>query len=153
MNRGRTSGAIRAASANLKISDECQDADGRSGWVLKADWKIKTLFGSSEDSGEVCVAKYFFTYEFRAKVRADGGYQHPKFKVTHNGFDGRCDDVTISDIQADMPLDDAELNASICDGIPVIHAETLDLSGKYHGSRIKLGLDYGARARRGFWPF
>jgi hypothetical protein len=153
MARDRTSRVISQASANLEITQECQDQDGKEGWVLHAKWKIKTLVGSSDDSGDVCVGKVYFTQGFREKVRAEGGYQHPKFKLTHDGYDGRCDDVTISDIQAEMPLEDAKLKARVCDGIPVIHAETLDLSGKYRGSTVKLGLDYGGKADKGFWPF
>jgi hypothetical protein len=140
MNRGRTSKIIKDSSANLTMAGECQDEEGEDGWVLEYRWKVKTLLKNFKGDGSECVGKFYFTDEFRETLRAEGSYKHPKAKITHNGYDGRCDDVTFTEIES--LADTAKIKARLCDGVPAIRAKAFDIKGRLDGAAAKLGMDW-----------
>lgn len=134
----RTSRVISEASGYAKVTEETS-----TDFLMELDYRVKALGSTYEDTLGFTVPKRFFTDAFKAELRAQGSMQLPDFLITHRGYDGSCDDVTISDIQQDTsPLEDVEIDARICPGIPVIGADTFDLRAKTRGQRIKLGLNY-----------
>jgi hypothetical protein len=116
----------------------------------------------------------YFTDQFMADLRANGSFEGPTFKVQHLGYadaanmDGgrypNCDKIRIYDIQQEASLeivriakallivnpaeadgiDDLVIVGHIFQGVPVLGAVKLDVSGKYSGMNVKAGADFDA---------
>lgn len=135
---GRTSAVISEASGYAKVNGETE-----TGVQISIDYRVKALGSVYEDSMVFEAPHAFFTTKFKEELRRDGFKQTPDFKIVHKGFDGTCDDVQITDIQADTsPLSDVIIDSHICPDVPVIGAKTLDMKATTRGQRIKLGLNY-----------
>lgn len=137
MNRGRTSSLVRDASAKATIMHATE-----IGWLVRLDYRVRIPLRTEDGAIEKDIEREFFTEAYREELRRDGVKQHREFKVTHRGYDGRCDDVTISDMADTDPVDDLTIDAHICPGVPVLGAETLDMKGRYAGQNVRLGLDW-----------
>jgi hypothetical protein len=135
---------------------------------------VLQFIGRRQGNETMAVPAAYFTPEFMTELRRTGQYQTPQFKVRHRGYaharnmDGNvysnCDKIEIYDIQqaspaadlarqllrtdAGMPefaeIEDLVILAHVKEGMPVLGAVKLDVSGVYEGVRVKAGADYEA---------
>lgn len=138
-NDDRTSNVISDASGYARIDGETETA-----YQVHLEYKVRALMRTHRDELKVDVEKVFFTEQYKQELRAEGTKQHDDFKVTHRGFDGTCDDITISDIEGigTGEFEDVSVDAHVCPGVPVMGAQRFDLKGKVRGRRVTIGLDY-----------
>jgi hypothetical protein len=154
----RTSSMILDGTMTSVVNGASGDG---TGYVVQLDYRMKLrLLGTKSGSKSMAVDTAFFTPEFLVQLRNQGSYVGAHFKVQWLGYedattsDGRfyqaCDKVRIYDIDTAAPfsfgddIDDMQIKADIYYGVPVLGAVKLDVSGKYAGQNVKMGVDYRA---------
>jgi len=111
-NSARTSSMIKSGTMQTKVTKELPDAaDGPAFEVaLSYDFDVQFV-GHQQGTELVDVADEFFTEEFLQKLRTDGAYESPEFKIKHQGYadarnlDGKfyphCDKLLFYDVKTD----------------------------------------------------
>jgi hypothetical protein len=166
----RTTSYIRSGTLYSVVeSFNAGDAENEPSYSTRIDYDFNIQWiGRRQGTSYIDVPQEYFTEEFKEELRTTGYYESDKFKVEHLGYadgsnmDGafypNCDVIRIYDIQdvkqADFitalmaprlmseEIENLEIVAHIADGMPVLGAVKIDMSGDYQGMPVKAGGDY-----------
>jgi hypothetical protein len=161
-DRDRTSYMIKSGESDVVV--ESHD-DAKGGYIVKVNYEVvirprRTKAGSIK----LLVPDVVFTRGFYNDLEDRGSMEMGQFTMEHlgiidavdaNGTEyGNCHQVRIYDIDQDaipqtiaenmgiaVEITDLELNAKICEDLPVIGAVQLDVKGRVMGMTQKIGFD------------
>ena len=111
-NSARTSSMIKSGTMETKVTKAIPDAAEGPSYETAISYDFDIQFvGRQKGTELVAVEEEFFTEEFLQKLRTDGAYEGPDFKIKHEGYadarnlDGkfypRCDKLLFYDIKTD----------------------------------------------------
>ncbi len=108
----RTSSMVKSAVAEVTVASFVNTPEeGSPHYVMKADYEADIrLYGRHSGTELIDVPDYYFTPEFIEKIRQDGTYEAPDFKVKHLGYENAtngnrsyqdCDHLYFYDIKTE----------------------------------------------------
>jgi hypothetical protein len=123
-NSARTSSMILSGSMTATVTQYMPDHPDGPAYEGKLDYLFKIQFmGNQEGTEYVNTPEEYFTPEFIARLRTDGTYESPQFKIRHQGYadarnlDGgfypHCDKILIYDIKQEESAGFAALAKSL----------------------------------------
>jgi hypothetical protein len=166
----RTSSEIESGTMTATVGAHTDGTDGPA-YDVDVNYDFDIVFvGKESGTKTVGVPDEYFTPEFAARLRATGHYESPKFKIDYLGqenattLDGHtypgCDRIKIYDIKDTAPvraiaaamlrvpqlssIENLVILGDIYQGVPVLGAVKLDVSGDYEGMHLIAGGDYVA---------
>jgi hypothetical protein len=103
---------IKSGTMQTKVNKELPDAADGPAFEVALSYDFDVQFAGHQQGTElVAVADEFFTEEFLVKLRTDGAYESPDFKIKHQGYadarnlDGKfyphCDKLLFYDVKTD----------------------------------------------------
>lgn len=114
-NSARTSSMIKSGTIQTRVTKEVPDASDGLAFETAISYDFDIQFvGRQQGTELVNVDEEFFTEEFLEKLRTDGTYESPDFKIKHEGFadarnlDGKfyphCDKLLFYDIKTERSV-------------------------------------------------
>lgn len=151
----RTSSMVTGGSLSSEVTESLPTDGSGPAYRTTIDWSLRLqVIGERHGTRNVKVPAAYFTPEFMADLRQNGTYVGSDFKVDYLGVEdadtmngahySNCDKIRIYDLPDDSSNDitDMEIVADVSEGVPVLGAVKMDMTGKYRGQRIKVGADY-----------
>ena len=160
-DRSRTSALVRDGHLSADVDSFQVDDTAGPEYHTALDWQLKlNPVGTRAGNQAIQIPEIYFSPQFIVDLRANGAFESPRFKARHMGYGDatdrngttypHCDIVYIYDIDAKTDagagkgdrIEGLAITAHVAQGVPVIGAVLLDITGKFEGAPFKAGADY-----------
>jgi len=134
--RSESSPELTGGQMRLTVSNEGEFID-YGYFTLSVDAKIKTVFGSKSVDFYRDLDEYYFTPDFLDDVRAAGSVVTRDFTVSWLRAEEDCDRILFHNLRDTIPARGVKVETIICQGVPVIGARWIKVSGNYYGKSLE----------------